>query len=119
MAVPTPTDEADTAEYIAFEEFRDGLRFGRFRVIVNPGLAPAFVAHRVLLTPLTIAVLGVGVAVALAGYPVIGLALVATGMLLRRVVKRQASAILLHLASQHADTYDAATTHGVMEVRRA
>ena len=48
-------DPQDTAEYIPFEEFRNGLPQGRFRVIVDPKLAAPFVAHRTHVTPLAIA----------------------------------------------------------------
>jgi len=43
---------------------------------------------------------------------------VATGVLLRRVIRWQAPKILLHLASRQPATYDDARAHGVMEVRR-
>ncbi|AMO22563.1 hypothetical protein GCM10027034_29750 [Ramlibacter solisilvae] len=109
----------ETAEYIPFEEFRNGLPHGRFRVIVNPALAAPFVAHRTHATPLALAIIGPGIAAALVGYPWIGALLVAAGILLRRVIKTQAPRILLHLASHQASAYEQATEHGVMEVRRA
>ena len=88
------TDETrETAEYIPFEEFRNGLPHGRFRVIVNPKLAAPFVTHRTHATPIAIALIGPGIAAALAGYPWAGAALVAAGVLLRRVVKVQAARI--------------------------
>jgi hypothetical protein len=114
-----PNDATDTAEYIAFEEFRNGLPHGRFRVIVNPTLAAPFVAHRTHATPLAIALIGPGIAAALAGYPWTGALLVAAGILLRRMVKAQAPRILLHLATRVPSVYGQATEHGVMEVRRA
>ncbi len=114
------TDAAqDTAEYIPFDEFRNGLPHGRFRVVVNPALAAPFVAHRTHATPVAIALIGPGIAAALGGYPWLGLALVAAGVLLRRVIKRQAPRILLHLATRLPSVYEHATEHGVMEVQRA
>ena len=109
---------SDQADYIAFEEFRKGLRLGHFAVIVNPELARPFVAQRVHLVPLTIAIVGIGVATAVAGHPIPGLLLVATGMVLRRLVNRQAPSILLRLASTQSATYHDATSEGVMEVQR-
>ena len=109
---------ADTAEYIAFENFRTGLPHGRFRVVVNPKLVQPFVAQRINAVPVAIAILGAGIACALGGYVVAGGLLVALGILFRRVVKWQAAKILLHLASRHAATYYEATTQGVMEVQR-
>ena len=112
-------DAQDTVEYIPFEEFRNGLPHGRFRVIVNPALAAPFVAHRTHATQLAIAIIGSGIAAALAGHPWPGGLVVAAGILLRRVVKTQAPRILLHLATRVPSVYEQATEHGVMEVRRA
>ncbi len=109
----------DTAEYIPFEEFRNGLPHGRFRVIVNPKLAAPFVAWRTHATPLALALIGPGIAVALAGYPWPGALLVAAGIALRWSVKTHAPRILLHLAARVPSVYAQATEHGVMEVRRA
>ncbi len=114
-----PNDEQDTVEHIPFDEFRNGLPHGRFRIIVNPALAAPFVAHRTHATPLAIAMIGPGIAAALVGYPWTGGLLVAAGILLRRVVKTQAPRILLHLATRVPSVYEHATEHGVMEVRRA
>lgn len=118
MATPN-VSAPDTAEYIPFDEFRNGLPHGRFRVVVNPTLAAPFVMHRTHATPVAIALIGPGIAAALGGYPWLGLALVAAGVLLRRVVRRQAPRILLHLAARVPSVYDSATEHGVMEVQRA
>jgi len=112
-------DTSDSAEYVPFEEFRVGLARGRFRVIVNPKLAAPFVAHRTHATPLALALIGPGVALALAGHPWIGGLLVAAGVALRRLVKSQAPRILLHLAARLPSVYEQATEHAVMEVRRA
>ncbi|MBA3625919.1 MAG: hypothetical protein H0W48_16015 [Methylibium sp.] len=111
-------DAQDTAEYIPFEEFRTGLPHGRFRIIVNPALAAPFVVRRTLATQLAVAMIGSGIAAALAGYPWIGGLLVVAGILLRRAVKAQAPRILLHLATRVPAVYEQATEHGVMEVRR-
>ncbi|WP_418317030.1 hypothetical protein [Piscinibacter sakaiensis] len=114
-----PGGGEETAEYIPFEEFRNGLPFGRFRVIVNPVLARRFVAQRTHATPLAIAIIGIGIATALAGHVWTGALLVAVGVLLRRAVRWQADKILLHLTSRHESTYLSATTQGVMEVQRS
>lgn len=111
-------DASGRAEYVPFDEFRNGLPHGRFRVIVNPQLAAPFVAHRTHATPLAIAMIGPGIALALAGHPWIGGALVVAGIALRRVVKTQAPRILLHLAARMPAVYEQATEHALMEVRR-
>jgi hypothetical protein len=112
-------DAQNTVEYIPFEEFRNGMPHGRFRVIVDPTRAGPFVAHRTHATQLAIAIIGPGIAAALFGYPWIGGLLVAAGILLRRAVKTQAPRILLHIAARLPSVYEQATEHGVMEVRRA
>ena len=116
---PHEPDAPDTAEFIPFEEFRNGLPHGRFRVIVNPTLAVPFVAFHTRATPLALALIGPGIAAALLGHPWVGGLLVVAGVLLRRAVKTQAPRILLHLATRVASIYEAATEHGVMEVRRS
>jgi hypothetical protein len=112
-------DPQETAEYIPFEEFRQGLPQGRFRVIVNPKLAAPFVSHRTHATVLAMALVGPGIAAALAGHPWLGGALVAAGILVRWSVRTQAPRILLHLATRVPAVYEQAAEHGVMEVRRA
>jgi hypothetical protein len=109
----------DSAEYIPFEEFRNGLPHGRFRIIVNPKLVAPFVSHRTHATPLAIALIGPGIALALVGHVWVGGLLVAAGILLRWLIRRQAPHILLHLAMRLPAVYEQATEHGVMEVRRA
>lgn len=113
-----PAGDDDTAEYIAFTEFRSGLPHGRFHVVVDPEKARRFVIHRTHSTLVALALIGPGIASALAGHPIVGALLVALAIVLRRVVRSQAPKILLHLAARDAATYEAATTHGVMEVRR-
>jgi hypothetical protein len=115
-AAQTPADEL--AEFIPFEEFRNGLPFGRFHVVVDPQLAPRFVAAKINALPLAIALIGCGVAAALAGHAAAGVVLVMVGVLLRRWVRRQAGPILVFLASRIASVYASATEHGVMEVQR-
>lgn len=115
----SPSDAQDTAEYIPFEEFRNGLPHGRFRVVVNPKLAAPFVAYRTHATPLALALIGPGIALALVGHVAPGGLLVAAGIGLRWSLKAHAPRILLHLASRVPSVYAQATEHGVMEVRRA
>lgn len=106
------------AEFVPFEEFRNGLPHGRFSVIVNPALARPFVAYRLHATALALALIGPGIGAALYGYLVVGALLVGAGSLLRWSVKKRAPQILLHLATRIPSLYEQATEHGVMEVQR-
>jgi hypothetical protein len=114
-----PPDSQVSTEFIPFEEFRNGLPHGRFHVIVNPALVGPFVAYRTHSTYVALALLGPGIAAALYGHWVAGAVLVALAWLLRRLVKKQAAHILLHLATRIPAVYQQATEQGVMEVRRA
>ena len=115
-----PEASPDTgAEFIPFEEFRNGLPHGRFRVIVNPALAPGFVGHVTHATPLALALIGPGIALSIYGYMAAGALLVAAGCALRWGVKKRAPTMLLHLATRVASVYEKATEYGVMEVQRA
>ena len=109
----------NSAAFIPFEEFRNGLPHGRFRVVVNPALAQPFVAHCTHATPLALALFGPGIALALYGYLVAGALLVGAAWLLRWSVKKRAPLILLHLATRVPSIYEQATEHGVLEVQRA
>ena len=113
------SNASNAAEFIPFDEFRNGLPQGRFRVIVNPSLAPAFVAHATHATPLALALIGPGIAAALYGHVVLGGLLVAAGWLLRWTVKKRAPLILLHLVTRIPAVYEQATEHGVLEVQRS
>lgn len=113
-----PAPEPDQAPYIAHADFKAGLPFGRFHVVVNPALAKPFVLHITRARYVTLAVLGVGIALALSGHVLGGAALVALGIAGNRLVKHQAGPLLLHLAQRSEPIYDEATQHGVMEVRR-
>lgn len=118
MTDSNPSSPGDTAEYIPFEEFRNGLPFGRFHVIVNPALVRPFIAQRVAPPLLVIAILGIGLVSALGGHVWLGAALVGLGVLLRHTVRSQAAKILLQLSTRNPGVYLDATTSGVMEVQR-
>ena len=115
---PVAHEPDATAPYVAFEDFRDGWRVGRFHVLVDPVRAPRYVAHRTHATAVAIALVGPGIALALAGQPWIGAALVALGIGLRRAIRWQAGPILLQMAARQREVYDDATARGVIEVQR-
>lgn len=104
---------------VSYAEFCRGLPAGRFRLIVNPERAKKYIRHRLLIVPITLPMMGVGVALALSGYPWAGLVLVAAGVGLNRLVTAQAPRILLHLATREARTYHEAIDYEILEVRLA
>jgi hypothetical protein len=111
-------DEArfDTVD-VSHEEFRAGLPAGRFRVIVNPALAPRYLQHRLWIRTLLLPVLGLGVALAMSGYLWPGLVLVAAGMLARQLIRKRSPELLLHLATRDPAIYREAIDHEILEVR--
>jgi hypothetical protein len=119
-AVSTPLpEEANSTVYIPHADFRAGLPAGRFKLIVNPEKAQKYVKHRLFVTGISLPILGIGTALALSGYWWVGLPMVLVGVLLHRVIKAQASKILLHLALQDAKTYNEAIEFEILEVRYA
>ncbi|RYZ10529.1 MAG: hypothetical protein EOO24_08840 [Comamonadaceae bacterium] len=118
MSADTDTD-AGFAEHIPHAEFSEGLPRGRFRVIVDPKLARGYVRQRLMLLPVVVAMIGVGIALTFSGSTAWGVALVALGVGLNRLVAWNAGKILLHLALRNPAVYHAAAEGGVMEVRRA
>ncbi len=121
---PTPTSETGNPDdaralLVPHAEFRRGLPAGHFHVIVNPERARKFVRHRLLMMPITVAMAGIGIALALSAMPWWGLALIGGAVLLNRLVRQQAPKILLHLVSQDERTYFEAMEFAILEVRRA
>ncbi len=112
-------DDPDSVPYIAHGEFRNGLPYGRFRVVVNPTLARPYVVRRTHINLIAVAVIGLGSVLALTGMALAGLVLVVLGIVANRLVRHQAGRIVLHLAMTQPAVYAEVTSNGVMEVRRA
>jgi hypothetical protein len=109
----------DTVPHIAHEEFRTGVRQGRFRVVIDPKRARPYVVQRTRVNGLAIVLICAGAVLALGGSPWIGLVLVGIGIAVHRLTRAQAAAILLHLAERDATVYGEVTQGGIMEVTRA
>ena len=108
----------DTAPYVSFADFRDGLPLGRFHVIVNPERARTYVKQRLNVLPFTVVLIGVGLALVLSGTVAPGAVLVFAGVIVKRVIQWQAPKILLHLASRKPAVYAEVTGQAILEVRR-
>jgi predicted transcriptional regulator of viral defense system len=105
--------------FIPHQEFKTGLPRGRFRVIVNPERAQKYIKHKLMVIALALPMIGIGVALALSGYPWAGAPLVLIGILLPRYIKKQAAQILLYLAQNDAKTYQEAIEYEILEVKMA
>jgi hypothetical protein len=105
--------------FIPHQEFKTSLPRGRFRVIVNPERAQKYIKHKLMVIAIMPPIIGIGAALAISGFVVAGAPLVLFGIMLPRVIKKQAPKILLYLAQNDAKTYQEAIEFEILEVRMA
>ncbi len=87
------------------EEFVAAYQAGRIRVSVDRDAAARFVAGRAMLPLVLLPILGLGVALALVGYVVTGIAIFLAALLLRYLVRRSSHGFLVWRALQDAEFY--------------
>ena len=92
---------------------------GRITVRINPRSAGRFMSDRLLLPFFALPVLGLGVALALVGWLWTGLAVIAAGMIVPRLIKRSAPGFILTHALADAAFYESARAAGVLQVDEA
>lgn len=105
-----------TAE-VAHADFVRGLPVGRYRVVVNPERARAYMQGRLLVKLVCLPILGLGAALAIAGQVLWAIPLIAIGLLVPRMVKHRAPQMLLHLAQRDEAVYREAVEQEILEVR--
>jgi hypothetical protein len=115
----TDNEQLQPVEFIPFNEFKNGLPFGRFRVIVNPKLAQKYMKQRLFIVGTALGLIVFGLGMAFSGATWFGGGLVVIGVALNRIVKTQAPKMLLHLATRNPDVYHEVLDKEIMEVRRA
>lgn len=86
-------------------EFVSASRNGTLRVRVDPQRASRYVSTRLMLPFMILPMLGAGVALALIGWIWTGLAVIALGIVLPRLIKRSAPHFLLTHALQDENLY--------------
>jgi hypothetical protein len=97
-------------------QFIEAYRDGRIRVEIDPGAASRYLSARLLLPFVMLPLLGCGVALALVGWLWTGLAILAAGVAVPRLIKRSAPHFLLTQALEDARTYDDVTQAGILRV---
>lgn len=97
-------------------EFVAAYAEGRIKVEVDPKGAARFFSQRLLLPLVMLPVLGAGVALALVGWIWTGLAVIAAGILVPRLVKRGAAHFVFRHALEDAAVYDEVTRIGLLRV---
>ncbi|MBM3358979.1 MAG: hypothetical protein FJY54_14795 [Betaproteobacteria bacterium] len=97
-------------------EFVSACAEGRIKVEVDPQGAARLLSKRLLLPLVALPVLGVGVALALIGWIFTGLAVIAAGIIVPRLIKRGAAHFVLRSALEDAALYEEVTRLGVLRV---
>ena len=97
-------------------EFVDAYRNGRVRIEIELPTAARYLSARLLLPFVTLPVLGCGVALALTGWLWSGLAVLAAGIIIPRLIKRSAPQFLLTQALEDAKVYGDVTQAGILRV---
>ena len=98
-------------------EFVDAYRNGRVRIDIELPAAARYLSARLLLPFVALPVLGCGVALALIGWVWTGLAVLAAGIVIPRLIKRSAPQFLLTTAIEDAKVYDDVIQAGILRVR--
>ena len=98
------------------QEFVAAYAAGRIRVSVNGEAASRFIAGRAMLPLVLLPVLGLGVALALAGYIITGTLIFLAALLVRFVVRRSSGGFIIWRALQDAEFYRQACAAQVLAV---
>ncbi len=109
---------ANTSAGLTHAEFVTAYAQGEIIVNFDPKAAAKFLSARLLLPLFMMPVLGIGVALALAGWVWTGLAVIALGIIVPRLIKRGAPHFLLQQSLSDAGLYQELLRNGVMETVR-
>lgn len=111
--------DPDSPPPLSHSEFIKAYRDGTIIVNFDPKAAARFLSGRLLLPLFMMPVLGCGVALALVGWVWTGLAVIALGIIVPRLIKRGAPHFLLQQSLGDVSLYQELLQNGVMHpVRR-
>lgn len=102
--------------WMTHDEFVVPYARGKARVEIAARAAARFLSARLLLPFVMMPVLGIGVALALVGWFYTGLAVIALGVMVPRLIKRGAPQFRLPQAIEDAATYEALMRANVMRI---
>lgn len=97
-------------------EFQKAYAAGQVKVDVDPAAAARYLSARLLLPLFMLPVLGAGVALALSGWIWTGLATIAAGIIVPRLIKRSAPHFVLTEAMQDERIYQELTQSNILRV---
>src|SRR5688572_1141800 len=98
------------------EEFVAAYQRGEIKVEIEPKAAASFVSTRLLLPFVALPVLGAGVALALVGWIYTGLAIIAVGFVVPRLIKHSAPHFILTQSLSEAAFYEEVTRSGLLKL---
>ena len=96
------------------EEFVAAYRAGKLSVHVDPKAAARLVTRQMMLPLFLLPVLGLGVALALTGYLVTGIAIFIAGLAFRYLVRRSSPGFVLRRSLEDPAFFEYATTAGIL-----
>lgn len=97
-------------------EFTAAYTGGRVRIEIDPAQAARFMSARLLLPLLMLPLLGLGVGLALLGWIATGLAIIALGIIVPRLIKRGAPRFILTQALADKRFYEDAVDEKVLRI---
>lgn len=97
-------------------EFVAAYARGEIKVEIDPKAAARHLSARLLLPFVMMPVVGIGIALALIGSFLLGLAIIALGIIIPQLIKRSAPHFLLTQALQDGVVYEDATRSGLLRV---
>ena len=102
--------------WMTHADFVAAYQRGAIRVEIEPQGAARLLSGRLLLPLVAMPVLGLGVALALIGWIATGVALIAVGFIVPRLIKRSAPQFLLQQALRDPATYDELSKLGLLRI---
>jgi len=103
---------------VTHDEFVAAYRDGKVTVHIDPKAAAQLVTRQMMLPLFLLPVLGLGVALALMGYPVAGFAVFIAGLAFRYLVRRSSPGFMLRRSLEDPAFFEHATTTGLLKTSR-
>lgn len=97
-------------------EFIGAYGAGKIKVEIDPKSAARYVSARLLLPLVTMPVIGVGIALALTGWIWTGIAVIAFGVIVPRLIKRSAPHFILTQALEDEKVYREVTQAEILRI---
>lgn len=100
-------------------QFQHAFRAGTIRVDIDPKGAARFISARLMLPFFMLPILGAGVGLALVGWIWTGLAIIAVGIVVPRLIKRGAPRFIVNQALEDERMYADAVAAGVLRIEKS